>query len=365
MKRSRILAASVAVLALAACTPKAHISGKVEQAPDSRIVLKQLNVNAFDVVDTLKTDASGAFRCAVKVEEGQPEFFYLFHGDTRIAALLLEKGEKAVVTADTLGNYSVEGSKGTDVLMEAEKMSADFVRLVAAEDDPKVLTKAFVDYYRSRVKFVLANSHSLAVVPVLTEQLDANIPVFNQLTDALHFRNVCDSLRTVYPDSKYLKALEKEATRRENYMKLHLRVNAADALSYPELNLPDVNGERKLLSEVGAKVTLLHFWNPADATHKMMNLEVLLPVYNEFHAKGLEIYSVAVDVDKAEWAGVVRAQKLPWINVNDGLGSASPALIAYNITQVPTSFLIYEDGLTAPAVSGVDGLRSELAKLLK
>lgn len=43
---------------------------------------------------------------------------------------------------------------------------------------------------------------------------------------------------------------------------------------------------------------------------------VLLPVYDKYHSKGLEIYSVGVTADKALWASVVKNQNLPWINVS-------------------------------------------------
>ena len=60
------------------------------------------------------------------------------------------------------------------------------------------------------------------------------------------------------------------------------------------------------------------------------------------------------------------AQKLPWINVNDGLGGASPAVYTYGVAQLPDSFLIINGELnTTPISGGADGLRKALAKQLK
>lgn len=365
MKSCRIALVLGAAALLAACSPKASIDCTVAQAPQGEFIIRQLNVNSFSVLDTVKADASGRFVYRLEVAKGEPEFVYVFRGETRIAALLLEAGERAIVTADTLGTYTVTGSEGSSMLQEVESASAAFAEEINATDDPAVMSRAYVKYYRERVKYVLSNPYSLTIVPVLFEQLDANSPVFSQYTDAVHFRRASDSLKTVYPDSKYVKALAREATRREQMLNLNYKIANAPQLNYPELVLPDTNGEKVTLSSVDAKVVLLHFWTPSDASHKILNLDVLLPVYKEYHSKGLEIYAVAVDPDKASWAGVVKAQKLPWINVNDGLGTASPALRSYNITSIPASFLLSADGVNATAIDGEKGLRQELAKMLK
>lgn len=365
MKDCRFLATCLTAAALVSCAPKTSIVCKVAQAPDTDFVISELNVNTLSVLDTVRSDASGNFKYEAGIAEGQPEFIYIYRGGTKIASLLLSAGEKAVVVADTLGNYSVEGSEESVKLQETEKTSADFVARVASLTTDQELGKAYIEYYRERVKYVMSNPFSLTVIPVLFEQLDAASPVFSQYTDAIHFRRATDSLKTVFPESRYVKALEKETARREQLLDLKYRLDTAPALSYPELNLPDINGKKASLNAIDAKVVLVHFWAPSDVTHKMLNIEALMPVYNSYKDKGFEIYSVAVEPDKALWASVVNSQKLPWINVNDGLGTASIALASYNVTTLPASFLVSKDGINPAVVDGEAGLRKSLEKLLK
>ena len=59
------------------------------------------------------------------------------------------------------------------------------------------------------------------------------------------------------------------------------------------------------------------------------------------------------------------AQKLPWINVNDGLGGASPAVVTYNVKDLPNSFLIVNGELNTTPITGTDGMRRELGRLLR
>ena len=101
MKSFRIIAAAVLALAFSACQGgKATIDCTVKDAPSQKLVISQLNGTITEVLDTVRTDAAGHFTYKVKVAEGNPEFFYVYRGGTRLASVLLEKGESVVVEAD-------------------------------------------------------------------------------------------------------------------------------------------------------------------------------------------------------------------------------------------------------------------------
>lgn len=363
-----ILALAVSALALASCTPKAHIKGNIKGAADKDLVVKQLNINTFNILDTIKTSSNGAFSYDVKVEEGQPEFVYVFYGDTRVAAFLLETGETASVEADTLGNYTVSGSEGSEKLAEVEKNYAQFIQSVIDSETSGEATKLYIDYYRQALRYVMENPTSLTTIPVLFEKLYDDVPVFLNNNDALIFRKIADTLKTIYPDSRYVQALDKEAAARENNLKMIMQINSAPELGYPDITLPDIKGQATSLSSVvdNNKVVMLHFWSSEDPNQSLMNNEILLPVYKEYHSRGLEIYSVCLDTDKTQWGNVVHSQNLPWVNVNDGRGAYSSAVTQFNISTIPVTYLIY-DGLLRDTgnIKGNEGLRKELDKMLR
>ena len=367
MRNSRTAALILAALTLAACTQKATIKGTVDGAAGKQLVVRQLNVNTYNTLDTIKTNASGAFKYSLEVKEGQPEFVYLFYGNTRIAAFLLESGETAQVSADTLGNYTIlGGSEGSEKLAVVDKAYSDFANeLLSETDDQQAMSRTYIRHYRESMKYVLENSKSLTVVPVLFETLGGGNPVFSQATDALIFRSTADSLKKVYPDSRYVKALEKEAESRMKTMELANRINAAGAAGYPDVSLPDTKGQMKSISSIDAKAILVHFWDASDAAQKMYNIDGLLPLYNEFHKRGFEIYQICVSTDKAEWGSVVTSQKLPWVNVCDGLGAYSPAAVAFNVTSIPHSYLIVDGELSTKQIDGEASFRKELDSILR
>ncbi len=365
--RKLLLAAAVLVVA-SSCSDKARINGTLTGAPDTQVVVKQLNGSALVTLDTLRTDASGDYSCKIDVLQGQPQFVYLFKGDTRIASLLLQKGDKVTVVSDTLGKYSVEGSEESGKLRQVEEDFAAFIDKFAADavaGDNAAASKDYIDYYRDCVRYIMANSKSLTSIPVLYQKVNENFPVFSQATDAILFQNVHDSLMTVYPESKYVEALKKEAEKRFNILNLSQRVQNAPESSYPDLCLPSVDGTKVRLSEVDSKAVLVYFWQAADAAQKMFNQDVLLPLYKEYHPKGLEIYSVSLDTDKGVWASAVKSQSLPWINVCDGLGAASQAAVLYNISRgLPVAYLIVDETLTSETFKTDKDLRKAVASKL-
>ena len=374
---SNIIKCTAAALIAAACTPTARIDVTIDSAASSEVVVKLLNVNQYEVLDTLKTDGSGRFTYKVNVEEGQPEFVYVFYNDKRIASLLLEAGDKVSVSADTLGNYSVVGSEESArlALVEQEYSAAQKRLQTIAEQmddddaDQTALTQAmgkeYVDYYRQCVKYILENSRSLTVVPVLYQYLGTDLPVFGQSTDAIHFVNMADSLSLSYPQSKYVRALRKEAERRYTYLELETKLKGASTVGFPDIVLPDINAEKVALSEVDSKVIMVYFWDVADASQKMFNLDVLESLYNDYHKRGFEIYQVALTADKSAWAQVVRKQNLPWINVCDRLGAASPYVATYNIPVLPATYIIADGELVDGQVVDEKSLRKLLDTLLK
>ena len=364
----------------AACTNIAKIEGVID-APSSEVVVKLLDMNRYSVLDTVATDAEGRFAYKVDIEKGQPEFVYIFHKDTKVASLLLEAGDKVRIKADTLGlSCEVEGSQESQNLAAVEKdFAAAYNEIVAlsvkmqgaSADDAAALKKEFgqkyISYYRSRVKYVMENSHSLTVVPVFYQNFGSDLPVFSQNTDAILMKGVADSLATVYPDSKYVKSLRNEAERRFDNLELLKRLENAQVVGFPNIVLPDTKGEKVSLSSVaeGSKLVMLYFWSASDAAQKMFNQDMLKGLYAKYHDKGFDIYQVSLDPDKGTWARVVKDQQLPWTNVCDARGANSPYAFQYNVQTVPAVYMIKDGELVDGQAMDDKSVHNIIQKLLK
>ncbi len=363
MKNFKASAFVLAAVLVCSCADKAYVRGTINGAVGDSIVAAKLDVNTFSILDTLVTDTAGKVELSVDVREGQPEFVYFFRKGTKVASLLLEKGDRVTFDSDTLGNCDVKGSEASVKLLEVEKAFSDFAARMNSTEDEKQISKYYVDYYRWCVKYVIANPYSLTVLPVLYGQLGPYAKVFCNPTDAVYFRAACDSLKTVYPESAYVKALENEAVRRQNALAVRNSIMNAPSVSFPEIEMPDMNGRKVKLSSVDSKAVILHFWSADDAAQKMFVQETLKPLYDRYHSRGLEIYSVCVSPNKVIWADIVKSQNLEWINVNDGNGAVS-ALVNYNVTSLPASILIENGEICTKPLKGIRSLSDELESLL-
>lgn len=353
MKNCKYLFLTAALLLGLSSCEKASIKGHFECAPASgEIVVKTQEGILLKTIDTIKVKSDGSFKYTLDVKKGQPDFFYLYSGDTKLSSLLLSAGDKVRVECDTLGAWTVEGSEDCSLLRQDE---LDYAAFANAE---YITGKEYVKYYRKETKFVLENCHSLVVVPAIFRTI-GDVPVFSQLTDAILFSQVADSLEAVYPDSKYIAQIRKEAEARFNQSKLEQMLAAAKDAPYVDVDFNGLDGEKKILSETVAasKATLLVFWDATEPLNKAYNLEVLIPLYKQFKGKGLEIYAVNLSSDKATWALVCREQKLGWVNVCDPLGRS---INAYGVREIPSAFLIGKDGLSRLGDVSLAGLTAKL-----
>lgn len=384
MKTAKLLAAAAALALLSACTGgNTRIDGVLNDATDGTVSFRILDGSRYKVLDSVKVGRDGSYCYAFDLAKGNPEFVYVFRNGRQLASLLLQRGDRVKLVSDTLvfeSDYTVSGSEESELLRQVEKSYADFrldmdriiQHYASADGNPALMqevrgevNRAYISYYRDRVKYVLAHPYSLTVVPVLFQELDGG-SIFNQPTDALLYRAAADSLKSRYPESRFVKALDKEAGRREQMLDLNYRIQNAEQASFIDIELPDIQGNKVKLSEAGGKLVLIYFWSTADAAQKMFNIDQMLPIYKEYHPKGLEIYAVSLDTDKTAWATAVRGQELPWVNVCDVRGATSPYVSAYNVQSLPTIYFLVDGEMVGDAsVTNAVTLRKFLALKLK
>ena len=355
-----------------ACTPGAEVSGTLEGAADAPVVVKRFDIGQYQVLDTVRTDARGRYSYKADVKAGEPDILCFFSEGRKIASLLVQQGDRIAVSSGQEG-YTVTGSEESLLLQQAEDKYVRFLtemRLLGRQqvDNPALgaeLSRRYVAYYREACTFVMNHTHSLVTVPVLFQEMENGTPVFSQTTDAILFQAICDSLKTVYPDSRYVKTLQKEAERRQQALELQYRLKDAQEVGFVEIDLPGVDGKRVRLTGVDAKLVMLYFWSSTAADQKMFNLDTLLPLYEEYHGRGFEIFAVCLDTDKTAWATSVRAQHLPWINVCDIRGLQSPYIGLYGVKSLPTAWFLLNGEIDTDAkVSDAASLRKYLQSKL-
>jgi hypothetical protein len=89
----------------------------------------------------------------------------------------------------------------------------------------------------------------------------------------------------------------------------------------------------------GKKIFLIDFWRAANYISRN-NHDIIRTVYDQYHSKGFDVISVSMDKRLLWWTTAVKDDKLPWPQMADLLGSDSPNAQNWNLTRVPTYYVV-------------------------
>ena len=367
---------------LSSCTSSSSIDINMYGGKDSTaIVVSKLAVNKLKTVDTLYLK-KGHADISLKVNENSPEFIYLESENGKRVSVLLSKGENVSVELDSNGELlNIQGSPESLLLQEVEAAQQTFrmafdslsVALNNAVElgDQAVRTRInkelgamYVAYKQKAIKYIYAHPKSMTVIPVIFHNVAENLPLFSEYSDAILFERVYDSLRTKFSGSPYLVSLMSEIEKRKNLLQVETFLSNAERTDFPEIILPDVNSQQQHLSALQGNVILLSFWDPQNDGMKLYNND-LIPIYEKYHSKGFQIYQVAITSDKTDWAIYLKGKPLPWISVCDIANDNSYAAAVYNVSELPSLFLIAKDGtIVSKNIFDIKALEKEIAKLV-
>ena len=355
------------LILLALCTvgcnsKRARINGQFADRANTAVYLEIITPGRSAIVDSTTTNGKGDFRFNIKLADQDPTIYNIRTGKEFIP-LIVAPGENIALSSVGIlsQNYQVSGSPESEAVQQISTLltngAADLTDISknymnsSDEAERKQLTADYLKKYyaikRSHIEFVVRNATMLAGIYALYQRLPGDEVLFNGDGDIVYYRMVADSVSRTYPTSKYLAALQNEVSTADGTQKLtnELAEKMASPVGFPPITLPNIYGQKVELAEVVAanKATLVYFWKSDLKDAAVQNAE-LKTIYNEYKELGFEIYQIALDTSKPSWVAAVQNQQLPWINLCDFRGAACPAYTAYNITSLPSTFLIDTDG---------------------
>jgi peroxiredoxin len=386
MKRS--LPLFILMLLSWSCSNKEKISvqGTLEGGTmDTKIFLEEQLVSESLPVDSAELSSGGGFRMHVKSTE--PRFYNLKYSNNNPITLLLEPGEKVVITANIESfstSYTVAGSPGSRLIRDihsrhhtaAAKLDS-LVKLYnelkekpdfkTAETDLNAKYIATRDEHRKYViGFIITHYSSMASIVALYLKYGDNDYVLNSERDLQYFKIVSDSLSACYPKSKQVRAVKANfnammSTRKQNIMN---KLVSQASTGIPEIRLPDQKGDTLSLSALKGKVVLLSFWTNNCPPCLMMNREYS-NLYKKYSRAVFDVFQVSMDNNKDLWLSSLKEGEINWHSVREDAAAGSYYSGVYNITQLPTSFLIDREGTIIARDLVGKALEQKVAELIK
>lgn len=361
---------------------KFHINGTVTEAKDSVLYLENMSLDGPVVVDSVKLDDKGAFSFSGKAPDA-PEFYRL-----RIAGQIINLSVDSTETVDVKASYpsmatgyTVDGSAECATIRELALKQIDLQnRVIAVQNNPNLgydLTRdsigKLVAAYKEDIKrnYIYKAPMRASSYFALFQTL-GNMLIFNpreNADDVKVFAAVATSWDTYHPDAlrgKNMHNIAIEGMKNVRIMRNKMAAQNIDASKVNVSNIIDISlldnqGNRRSLTDLKGKVVMLdfHVFGSNGSTKRIMEMREL---YNKYHDRGFEIYQVAFDPDEHFWKTQTAA--LPWISVRDPQGLQSQNLAAYNVSSIPTFFLIDRNNEVKKRDSQITDIDAEINALL-
>ena len=376
-------ACALMAVALGSCdNKKFRVEGAITEAKDSVLYFENMSLDGPVAVDSVKLGDDGTFSFSEKSPEA-PEFYRLRIAG-QIINLSVDSTEtvtvKAAYPAMSTG-YTVEGSAECATIKElALKQIGLLNRVIAVERNPMLgvdmvrdSVTRMIEAYKQDLKMnyiykaPMRASSYFALFQTLGNRL-----IFNPREsegDIKAFAAVATSWDTYHPGSlrgKNLHNIAIEGMRnirivRNNRVAAQLDASKINVTNLIDISLPDNNGVTRKLTDLKGKVVMLdfHVFGAEGSTKRIMQLR---EIYNKYHARGFEIYQVALDPDEHFWKTQTAA--LPWISVRDADGVQSQYLTLYNVRSIPTFFLVNRDNTLDKRDAQIADLDAEIEMLL-
>ncbi len=360
MIRKNIWTPLFVLCALTACTNKNNvkITGEIKEAANQKVYLEQVNVDNAIIIDSTQTDRNGHF--SFKTAVTLPTFYNIKIGPKEFVTFIAEPEDHIELSGSLNGlsqNYWVDGSEHslwikllnfqlnhTQVAMDSLKKTFSALPVEATQERQQVAA-AWDSIINKQINFskdfILKHAVSPASYYALYQKFDQDNFILTPENDLHSYKVVASSLKAMYPESQYTKAILKHLDQInkaiQNLKIKQLIDNSENAL--PEINLPNAQGDTISLNSLKGKYILLDF-TVLNTKEGVAYAQELKSVYNKFKHNGFLIYQVCLDQNKLAWQNLIKQLNLDWICVWDSEGLKSRAAQAWNIQTIPANYII-------------------------
>lgn len=382
MKKMICAMAALTMLATA-CKDKGEqfeINGRIAEADGKTLYFEAVTLNGIEALDSTRLDEDGQF-CFQGTRPFNPEFYRL-RIDRQIVNLSVDSTETIHVEAelpDMGTDYEVEGSRNCQTLKEINNKLIALQQSIKDITNDKALTLGEqerlvhekINLYKNEMKmhYIMENPASAPAYFALFQTVNGSL-IFNPINnpDDIKFVGaVATAWDANYPGTSRTENLHNIAIQGMKNTKRPTPVSLEDidpgkisAAGIIDIELPDIHGKNRKLSDIRNKVVLLDFtaYSLPSSQERIMQMRGL---YDKYSSLGFDIYQVSIDPDEHYWK--TACEHLPWTCVYESRGEASGYLGSYLVRRLPTYFLINRHGDLVARDEQIDDLEKTIRLL--
>lgn len=358
---------------------KFFVRGSVKDARGEMLYFEHSGLHKTTILDSVRLRPNGYF----KFKSARPVYpdFYRLRLMDKIITFAVDSNEEINIEAKSANfatDYVLTGSATSNQIQILRKSVINIQKLANAltsntESDQRnreiAVIEKDIDVHKAMAqKIILQNPRSTVAYFALYQKVNDTYlfsPYIKK--DRPYCAAVATAYNTFMPEyerSKNLYALVLDAIRTDRKAKEKETWNeilATKGTGYINIILPDKNNVVRKLSALEGKVILIDF-SAYESKQSVDYTFELRELYNKFHKRGFEIYQVSLDQNKQLWQQSI--EKIPWICVRDLDGPNSKYAASYNISVIPTTFLMDKKGNIIARSLGIDELRNSIEKNL-
>lgn len=346
------------------------IAGKINGVENGKSAILQVqNEMGMTPKDTAKIE-NGKFELKGTFTEGPEIAFIQVDGLSNGVPFILENGEiNITIDKDTIQKSKISGTHNNDKFQKYnDESSLIFKRMVA-----------FQKANQEKIMEAGKNNDTVTINALRKEnskfqkEMDKQSELFVEknpdafLSTLLLENFMARQSLDVAKIEKYYNALASDVKKTKSGKRVLEFIKTQTTLTTgktaPGFSAPNPEGKIISLKESLGKVTIIDFWASWCGPCRAENPNVVA-LYNEFHAKGLNIIGVSLDKDAGKWKAAIAEDKLAWNQVSNLKHWSEPIAKLYNVQSIPATFLLDASGnIVAKDLHGAE-LKAKITELL-
>lgn len=384
MKKILLLVSAVALLV--SCNKAGDnefiITGTIKDIKDGETVVleKQDSTGQLKPIDTVKIE-KGKFTFTGSAKEPEMHLIQVQSVQGKIP-FILENGDINVdVNKDSIQNTKVTGTYNNDEFtnyresgMKVQKKMMKFqqenmMRMQQAQQkqDTVVMNSLRKEYSKFQEEFMKMSEDYVAGHPKAFISALIVENMFNQMVpDVEKVKKYYAKLDQSVKNTKPGKSIKKKLDQIEKPVAAATPETAAAVAVgsiAPDFSAATPDGKTVSLKQAMGKVTLVDFWASWCKPCREENPNVVA-MYNELHAKGLNIIGVSLDKDAAAWKEAIAKDKLAWNQISNLKYWQEPIAATYGVQSIPATFLLDANGKVVAKDLRGDALKAKVNELL-